>query len=82
MIRLECHDNTPTGPGEKHGHEGPTHCRTVRVDYEYQAEMWVQELQADYPEVVRIVSHELEREWKRDEQGKFASVPYSGKASV
>lgn len=71
MIELELHDDTPAGPGEKHGPAGPTHCGSVKVDYEYQAEMWVQEIQADHPTVVRIVAKEIGREWKRGADGQF-----------
>jgi hypothetical protein len=75
MIEIELHDNTPAGPGEKHG-PGPTHCGTVRVEYEYQAEMWVQDIETDYPHVVRVVAKDgsAQREWKRDERGSFKEV--------
>ena len=65
MIVLYCHDATPAKEDEKHGIMGPTHCATVRVDYEYQAEMWVQDIQEDYPQIVRIDVPTLNREWKR-----------------
>jgi len=74
MIELELHDDTPAGPGEKHGPGGPTHCGTVRVDYEYQAEMWVQDIQTDYPKVVRVVAKELGRGWRRNSGGVFEEV--------
>lgn len=73
-MRLYLHDNTPAGPGEPHGERGPTHCGSVSVDYEYQAEMWVEEIEKDHPHVVRIECPDLGREWRRNESGKFTEV--------
>jgi hypothetical protein len=53
-----------------HGHRGHTHAGTVRVDYEYQVEMWVSEIQSGHPYIMRIECPEIEREWKRID-GKF-----------
>jgi hypothetical protein len=53
-----------------HGHRGHTHAATVRVDYESQVEMWVDEAQKEYPHIVRVECPDLGREWKRID-GKF-----------
>lgn len=50
-----------------HGHRGITHAATVKVDYEYQVEMWVDEAQKEYP---RIECPDIGREWKRID-GRF-----------
>lgn len=71
MIELELHDDTPAEPDGKHGPGGPTHCGSVKVDYEYQAEMWVEEIQTCHPKVVRVVAKELGREWLRNSDGIF-----------
>ena len=68
------HDGTPAGPGEKHGPRGPTHCGTTRVDYAYQVEQWVSDLEKDQPKVVRIECPDIGREWRRDETGRFLEV--------
>lgn len=54
----------------KHGHRGHTHAGTVRVDYEYQVEMWVGEVQSNYPHIVRIECPAIRREWIRVD-GRF-----------
>jgi hypothetical protein len=77
-VKAFLHDNEPAGPGEKHGERGPTHCGTITVDYEYQIEQWVIELEHDASYVVRIECPDLGREWKRNESGKFVEV---GKAA-
>ncbi len=74
MPILDCYDDTPSAPGEEHGPKGPTHCASIRVDYAYQAEMWVQEIEKDQPEIVRIECEGLKREWKRNEAGKMVEV--------
>lgn len=76
MIELELHDDTPAGPGEKHGPAGPTHCGRVKVDYEYQAEQWVIDIEGMYPHIVRIKAPALGREWARNSQGKFEEVSH------
>lgn len=77
MLILHCFDDSPAGPGEKHGHLGPTHCATVgrngTIEYPYQAEQWVIDLEADAPHVVRIECHELGRTWERVD-GKFVET--------
>jgi hypothetical protein len=77
-MKLHLHDDDPAKPGEKHGKEGPTHCATVTVDYEYQVEMWVHdEIGADYPQVVFARCPELRRAWRRvGSTKKFEEVPY------
>jgi hypothetical protein len=74
MIVLHCFDNTPAEPGQKHGPLGPTHCLDVgkqgTIEYEYQAEIWVQELETEAPDIVRIECPALNRTWVRTE-GKF-----------
>jgi hypothetical protein len=74
-LRLFLHDNTPAKEGEPHGEDGPTHAGTVQVDYEYQIETWVfDEIQSDYPRIIRARCPELSREWKRGSDGKFAEI--------
>lgn len=69
-MKIHLHDDTPAKPGEKHGPEGPTHCASVNIDYEYQAEMWVKDIEVDSPEIVRVDAPDLGREWKRDPDTK------------
>lgn len=76
-MKLHLHDSTPAGPGERHGPRGPTHCGDVNVDYEYQAEMHVQEIEQNYPQVVRVECPTIGREWKRDASGKFVEAARS-----
>lgn len=51
-------DNTPAEPGEDHGPLGPTHCGSVPVDYEYQAEQWVMDVRDINSSVVRVELHQ------------------------
>jgi hypothetical protein len=74
MIELELHDDTPAGPGEKHGPGGPTHAGSVRVDSEYQVDVWLSDIEHDHKDIVRIVSKDLGREWKRNALGAFEEV--------
>jgi hypothetical protein len=69
-MEITLHDNTPAAPGEKHGRDGPTHAGSVRVDYEYQAEMRVQDIEKDPHHIVRVWVPDLGREWLRID-GKF-----------
>lgn len=70
-MELYLHDNTPAKEGEKHGPKGPTHCGTCRdIDYEYQAEEHVKEIEIDHPQVVRIESSNG-IVWARNAEGKF-----------
>ena len=64
-MRLDLHDDTPAKSGEKHGPEGPTHCGSVTVDYEYQIEMWLEDIGRDHPEVVRVRCPDAGRVWRR-----------------
>lgn len=73
-MKLYLHDNKPAREGEKHGERGPTHCATITVDYEYQVEQWVIELEKDEPDVVRAECPDIGREWRRNEHGKFAET--------
>jgi len=73
VIKLYLHDDNPAGPGEPHGERGPTHCGTVTVDYEYQAEMWIKEIEGIEPMIVRIECPDLGREWHRID-GSFLEV--------
>ena len=73
-MKLYLHDDKPAVEGEKHGERGPTHCATITVDYEYQVEQWVIELEKDEPGVVRAECPDLGREWLRNEDGKFAET--------
>lgn len=75
-MRLHFHDNTPAGPGEKHGSDGPTHCGSVSVDYAYQAEMWIEDIERNYPDIHRVRCPDLRREWKRGEDGKMAETTW------
>lgn len=74
MIELELHDDIPAGPGEKHGPAGPTHAGSVRVEFEYQVEVWLSDIEQDHKDIVRIVSKDLGREWKRNVLGEFEEV--------
>jgi hypothetical protein len=48
---------------------------TARVDYEYQAEMWVQDIiEKDHPMCVRVDVPLLGRKWKREADGKMLEV--------
>lgn len=71
-MKLHLHDNKPDEKG-KHGPRGPTHCADVDVDYEYQAEQWVIELEEE-KNIVRIECPDLGREWRRNEHGKFTEI--------
>ncbi len=71
------HDNTPAKPGEKHGPDGPTHCGSIEVDYEYQAEQWVIEVGRDNPKIVYARCPELRRAWRREGDSKtMKEVPF------
>lgn len=73
MIEFYLHDATEAAPGEKHGARGPTHAGTGRVDYGYQVEQWVIDLQDD-PYVVRIECPDLGREWRRNAEGRLTEL--------
>lgn len=47
-------------------------CAHVTIDMEYQAEEWVKEIEQSYPQVILIECFELNRTWKRNQEGKFA----------
>lgn len=65
-MKLYLHDNTPAAVGEKHGERGPTHMGTIHdLDYEYQAEQWVIDLEKDDLAIVRIECPSLGCEWRR-----------------
>ena len=72
-MKLYLHDEDTSG--DKHGERGPTHCVTITVEYPHQVEMWVQEVEQDYPGIVRAECPELSREWFRDSSGTFVEVP-------
>lgn len=80
-MQIFLHDATPAVPGENHGPDGLTHAGTIRVDYEYQVEVWVQQAQQNLAHIVRIRCPDLGREWKRTD-GKFAEVPWAGASPV
>lgn len=44
---------------------GPAHSGTVTVDYEYQVELWVEEVEKDHPHIVMAQCPDLGRTWKR-----------------
>jgi hypothetical protein len=73
-ITLDLFDATPAKEGEPQGPKGPTHSATTTVDYVYQAEMIIEDVQNDYPTIVRVHSPELGREWRRGEDGKMHEV--------
>lgn len=75
-MKIYFHDNTPAGPGEIHGIDGPTHAGTVSVDYEYQVEMWVVDAEKTELKCFRIRCPMLQREWKRDDTGKMIEVSW------
>jgi hypothetical protein len=78
---LFLHDDTPAKPGEKHGEDGPTHAGTVHVDYAYQVEEWVYEVQVAHPAIVRLRCPDLGREWLRGPDGKFVETAPSKDAT-
>lgn len=61
---------------QKYGSRGPTtHCAVVRdLEYPYQVEQWVIDLETDEPQVVRCVCPELGRVWERRADGRFCEV--------
>lgn len=66
-MKIHLFDNTPPDAiVEKHGILGKDHCYTITVDYEYQIEMWIDEISAGYPEVIRATCPDLGRTWIRD----------------
>lgn len=74
-MKAFCHDDESApgwkpGPGER----GPTHCGTITVDYAYQVEQWVIDIEKDDPIVVRIECPDIGREWRRNELGKFVET--------
>jgi hypothetical protein len=70
-MKAHLFDNTTAQPGEKHGPLGPTHYGTITVDYAYQVEQWVIDLEEAEPQVVRIECPDLGRKWLRNDLGKF-----------
>ena len=52
----------------------PSHAANVTVDYEYQAEMWVQEIGTDHSDIVRVECPSLGRKWIRDSATTMAEV--------
>jgi hypothetical protein len=61
-------DNTPDDAiVEEHGPMGPAHAGTVTVDYEYQVEIWVEEVEKDHPNIVKAHCPDLGRMWERHE---------------
>ena len=76
-MRLHLHDNEPAKPGEKHGEDGPTHCGSVTVDYEYQVEQWVIDVGNDHPDIMYARCPDLRRAWRRVAgTKKFEEVPW------
>lgn len=73
MIEFHMHNASEAAPGEKHGPRGPTHAGTGRVDYAYQVEQWVIDLQDDLY-VVRIECPALGREWCRNDEGRLTEL--------
>lgn len=66
-MKVHFFDDTPAKPGEKHGSLGPTHCGSVSVDYEYQADMWVDEVRDLNSSVVKAELHvgdEVIKRWE------------------
>ena len=79
MIILHCYDDTPCKPEEvKPGALSPTHCFTIgkggSIEYAYQAEEWVHQVEEDYPGVVRVECLALGRTWIR-RNGKMEETP-------
>lgn len=67
-MKMELHDADTTAV--KHGAAGPTHAGTVTIDFDYQAEEWVKEIERDHPRIVRLVLDGGRREWTRVD-GRF-----------
>lgn len=76
-MNLYLHDDQPDQPRRLDAPDegqGPTHCATITdVDFDYQAEMWVADIEADHKHVVRVVT-DTGREWRRGDDGKFVEV--------
>lgn len=78
MIEIYLHDDPTTSePGA--GPQGPTHMGTARVEYPYQAEEWIHEIERTRDEhfdfCVRVHVPSLGREWRRAKAGeRFVEV--------
>jgi len=57
-MRLEHHDDKYNDPIKSPRQNSPTHCADNEVDYDYQAEQWVQECAKDYAWEVRWVLYD------------------------
>lgn len=63
-MNIYLHDgrpDIPLAPGAPDEGQGPTHCGTIRVDYDYQVEEWVKELERDHKRVVRCAQGTREK---------------------
>lgn len=74
-MNIYLHDD-PNAPDWKPGPDpqGPTHMGTVCVEYEYQAEEWVKDIEGGVPMCVRVHVPALGREWVRI-NGKMVEQP-------
>jgi hypothetical protein len=50
----------------QHGPEGPSHCKSIYVNGDREAEAVVKKVEKEMPHVVRIVVDNGRREWRRD----------------
>ena len=74
-MKLHLFDATPeSATPAKHGVLGPAHAADVTVDYEYQAELWVNDIGQDYPEIVRVECPDMGRTWVRDSNSTMSEV--------
>ena len=70
MIVLHCYDDNPCKPEDMTPKAlSPTHCFSIgnggTIEYVYQAEEWVRQVEEDHREVVRVECPTLGRTWVR-----------------
>ena len=59
-------DSDPIEEARENGALSPSHSANVTVDYEYQAELWVEEIGRFHSTIVRVECPSLGRKWIRD----------------
>ena len=68
-------DSEPIEDGaQENGAISPSHSANVTVDYEYQAELWVEEIGKFHSTIVRVECPSLGRKWIRDSESTMAEV--------
>jgi len=79
-LKLEMFDADTANP--EHGPRGPGHAAGVEVDYDYQAEQWVQDTSQDRPKFVRWELYDAETntllaKWERRADKKVVMIERS-----